>query len=184
MGPSPDSITIRKISNRCSGPRVPCEGALFQQVEVLPRQRSSRPGSYPSSHGGTEVAEAWETRGGFRPSVSWQAVTRVNTEAAPKDTMRRTTPPGPGEGWYGSDAGVGRQVRSASPGWWVTACQQGTSGNTGSPSEVAGDRLGHQTHRASGRRRVAEGLVVVVSKNSNDRKCLSCKASHLKARVA
>jgi len=55
---------------------------------------------------------------------------------------------------------TGRRVRSASPGWWVTACQQGTSGNTGSPSEVAGDRLGHQAFLASGRRRVAEGLVV------------------------
>ncbi len=29
-------------------------------------------------------------------SASWQAVTRVNTEAAPKDTMRRPTLPGVG----------------------------------------------------------------------------------------
>jgi len=56
--------------------------------------------------------------------------------------------------------GTGRRVRSASPGWWVMACQQGTAGNTGSPSEVAGDRLGHQAPGASGRRRVAEGLGV------------------------
>ena len=106
------------------------------------------------------MVEAWETEGGVRPSASWQAVTRVNTETAPKDTMRRPTLPGLGEGWYGPDAVCGRRVRSASPGWWVTACQQGTTGNTGSPSEVAGDRLGHQTHLASGRRRVAEGLVL------------------------
>src|SRR5438309_11967738 len=31
----------------------------------------------------------------------------------------------------------GRRVRSASPGWWVTACQQGSASNTGSPLEVA-----------------------------------------------
>ena len=48
------------------------------------------------------MVEAWETEGGVRPSASWQAVTRVNTEAAPKDTMRRPTLPGLGEGWYGS----------------------------------------------------------------------------------
>ena len=41
-------------------------------------------------------------------SASWQAVTRVNTEAAPKDTMRRSTLPGVG----------GRLVRI---GWqWTT----------------------------------------------------------------
>jgi hypothetical protein len=50
------------------------------------------------------VAEACETEGGDRPSASWQAVTRVNAEAAPKDTMRRPTLPGLGEGWYGPDA--------------------------------------------------------------------------------
>ena len=48
------------------------------------------------------MVEAWEKEGGFWPSASWQAVTRVNTEAAPKDTMRRPTLPGLGEGWYGS----------------------------------------------------------------------------------
>jgi hypothetical protein len=104
------------------------------------------------------VVEAWETEGGFRPSASWQAVTCVNTQAAPKCTMRRPTPPEQGEGWHGSNDRT--TVRSASPGWWVTACQQGTTGNTGSPSEVAGDRLGHQARLASGYRRVAEGLVV------------------------
>ena len=49
------------------------------------------------------MAEAWETEGGVRPSASWQAVTRVNTETAPKDTMRRPTLPGLGEGWHGSN---------------------------------------------------------------------------------
>jgi hypothetical protein len=48
------------------------------------------------------VVEAWETEGGFRPSASWQAATGVNTEAARKDTMRRPTLLGLGEGWYGS----------------------------------------------------------------------------------
>jgi hypothetical protein len=38
---------------------------------------------------------------------------------APKDTMRRPTLPGLGEGCHGSDV-VGRQVRSASRGWWVS----------------------------------------------------------------
>ncbi|MEA3225870.1 MAG: hypothetical protein U9Q07_07950 [Planctomycetota bacterium] len=105
------------------------------------------------------MAEAWETKGGARPSASWQAVMRVNTETAPKDMMRRPTLPGLGEGWYGLDATLGRQVRSASPGWRVTACQQGTIRNTGSPSAMA-NRLSHQTRKAFGRRRVAEGLVV------------------------
>jgi hypothetical protein len=48
------------------------------------------------------VVEAWETKGGIWLSASWQAVTRVNTETAPKDTMRRPTLLGLGEGWYGS----------------------------------------------------------------------------------
>ena len=35
--------------------RCAVKGSLFQQVEVLPRQRSSRPGSYPSGRGGNEA---------------------------------------------------------------------------------------------------------------------------------
>jgi hypothetical protein len=85
------------------------------------------------------VAGASETEGGVRPSASWQAVTCVNTETAPKDTMRRPTLPGLGEGCHGWDV-TGRRVPSASPGWWVTACQQGAAGNTGDPSAVAGYR--------------------------------------------
>src|SRR5262249_18503534 len=50
-------------SHRCPGPGAPCKGPLFQQVRVLSRQRSSRPGSYPSGCGGNEVAEAWEKEG-------------------------------------------------------------------------------------------------------------------------
>ncbi len=49
------------------------------------------------------MVEAWEKRGGFRPSASWQAVICVNTETAPKYTMRRPTLPGLGEGWHGSN---------------------------------------------------------------------------------
>jgi hypothetical protein len=86
----------------CVGPCVPWKGSSFQRVRVPPRQRSSQPGSYPSGYGGNEVVEAWETEGGVRPSASWQAVTRVNTEGAPKDTMRRPTLLGLGEGWHGS----------------------------------------------------------------------------------
>ena len=114
------------------------------------------------------MAEAWETEGGVRPSASWQAVTRVNTETAPKDTMRRPTLPGLGEGWYGPDAAGGRQVRSASPGWWVTACQQGAMRNTGNPSAVA-NRLSHRAREASGCRRVAEGLVVPMKPGKSGR---------------
>ena len=143
----------------CTGPRVPCKGSLIQQVQVLPRQRSSRPGSYPSNRGGNEAIGAWETGGGARPSARWQAVTRVNTEAAPKDTMRRPTLPGLGEGWHGSNVSTGRQVRFASPGWWVTACHHGSTRNTGSPLGWP-HRLGHQVHQAPGRKRVAEGLAV------------------------
>ena len=117
----------------CTGPGVPCEGALFQQVRVLPRQRSSRPGSYPNGCGGNEAVEAWETQGGVRPSASRQAVTRVNVEAAPKGTMRRPTLPGLGEGWHESND-IRTTVRLASPGWWATACQQGATSNTGSPN--------------------------------------------------
>ena len=140
----------------CTGLGAPCKGPLFQRVEVPPRQRSSRPGSYPSSRGGNEAAEAWEKGGSFGLSASWQAVTRVNTETAPKVTMRRPTLPGLGEGCYGSGS-TGRRARSASPGWWVTACQQGTTGNTGSPLRWPGWPTG-----ALGvwPERVAEGLVV------------------------
>jgi hypothetical protein len=59
------------------------------------------------------VAEAWETEGGVRPSASWQAVTCVNTETAPKDTMRRPTLPGLGEGCHGSDIQNDRPIRFA-----------------------------------------------------------------------
>ena len=59
------------------------------------------------------MVEAWETEGGFRPSASWQAVTRVNTEAAPKVTMRRPTLPGLGEGWYGSGGRTMDPIRFA-----------------------------------------------------------------------
>ena len=73
----------------------------------------------------------------------------MNTETAPKDTMRRPTLLGLGEGCYGWDV-TGRRVPSASPGWWVTACQQGATGNTGNPSVAAEHRLGQQTSWASG----------------------------------
>jgi hypothetical protein len=82
-------------------------------VQVLPRQRSSGPGSYPSDRGGNEAVEAWETKGGERPSARWQAVIRVNTETAPKDTMRRPTLPGLGEGWYGSNGRTTASIRFA-----------------------------------------------------------------------
>ena len=49
------------------------------------------------------MVEAWEKEGGFGPSASRQAVICVNTETAPKYTMRRPTLPGLGEGWHGSD---------------------------------------------------------------------------------
>ena len=138
------------------GSKCAVQRSVFQQAEVLPRQRSSRPGSYPSSRGGNEAAEAWEKGGSFGLSASWQAVTRVNTETAPKVTMRRPTLPGLGEGCYGSGS-TGRRARSASPGWWVTACQQGTAGNTGSPL-----RWPRWPTGALGvwPERVAEGLVV------------------------
>jgi hypothetical protein len=107
------------------------------------------------------VAEAWETKGGVRPSASWQAVTCVNTETAPKYTMRRPTLPGLGEGCHGLNIS-GRRVQSASPGWWVTACQQGATGNTGNPSAVAGYRLGQQPSWTSGHGRVSEGFIVLM----------------------
>jgi len=114
------------------------------------------------------VAEAWETKGGVRPPASWQAVMRVNTETAPKDTMRRPTLLGLGEGWYGPDAAYGRQVLSASPGCRVTACQQGAMRNTGSPSAVA-NRHSHRACKAFGCRRVAEGLVVPTKPGNSGR---------------
>lgn len=133
-----------------AGPSAPCKGLLFQQVRVLSRQRSSRPGSYPSGCGGNEAVGAWEKGGGVRPSASWQAVTYVNTETAPQDTMRRPTLLGPGEGCHGGNVSDDK-FPAASPGYWVTACQQGTSGNTGSPCVVVGYRLDQQAPWASGR---------------------------------
>ena len=59
------------------------------------------------------MVEAWETQGGVRPSASWQAVTCVNVEAAPKCTMRRPTLPGLGEGWYGSGTRTTDPIRFA-----------------------------------------------------------------------
>jgi hypothetical protein len=61
---------IRTMRERCVRPRVPCKGPLFQQVTFLSRSRSSRPGSYPRGCGGNKALEAWETRGGERPSAS------------------------------------------------------------------------------------------------------------------
>jgi len=135
------------------------EGPMIQQVQVLSRQRSSQPGSYPSNRGGNEAVEAWETKGGERPHARWQAVTRVNTETAPKDTMRRPTLPGAGEGCYGSaeDWTTRSPIRFA--GVVGDSMSSRIDGQHGKPAQVV-DRLDHQTHRASGRRRVAEGLVV------------------------
>ncbi len=42
----------------CTGSGVPCEGLLFQRVRVPSRQRSSRPGSYPSDRGGNEAGRS------------------------------------------------------------------------------------------------------------------------------
>jgi hypothetical protein len=68
---------IGKQWNGVCGSRCAVKSPLFQQVQVLSRQRSSRPGSYPSGCRGNEAVGAWETRGGVRPSASWQAVTCV-----------------------------------------------------------------------------------------------------------
>ncbi len=144
-----DRLTDFGFTSKAKNPPLVCwsrcavKGDLFQRVQVLPRQRSSQPGSYPNGCGGNEAVEAWETESGFGPLASRQAVTCVNAESAPKYTMRRPTLPGLGEGWYESDR-LWTTIRFASPGWWATACRQGIDRNTGSPSEVAGDRLGHQ----------------------------------------
>src|SRR5262245_7675000 len=72
--------------------------------------------------------------------------------------MRRPTLPGLGEGCYGLDVD-GRQVQSASPGWWVTACRQGATGNTGNPQGwlTSARPTGVWT---SGSERVSEGFIV------------------------
>ena len=49
--------------------RCAVKGLLFQQVRVLSRQRSSRPGSYPNGCGGNEAFGAWEKEGGLGPSA-------------------------------------------------------------------------------------------------------------------
>jgi len=87
---------------------------LFQQVKVPPRQRSSQPASYPNGCGGNEAVEAWETKAGFGPAASWQAVTRVNAEAASKYTMRRPTRPGLGKA--GTESWVSSHQPLCSPG--------------------------------------------------------------------
>ncbi len=92
--------------------------------------------------------------------ASWQAVTRVNTEAAPKDTMRRPTLPGVG----GRLAQIGRE--------WTTKpiCFAGVVGDSmparsngqhGKPVRV-GSRLAPTTTMGGWLGRVAEGLVVPV----------------------
>jgi hypothetical protein len=91
-------------------------------------------------------------------SASWQAVTRVNTEAAPKDTMRRPTLPGVG----------GRLVRIGHE--WTTQpiCFAGVVGGSmparsdgqhGKPARV-GDRLTLTATLGGWPVRVTEGLVV------------------------
>ena len=52
----------RRVFRRVYWSTCAVKGPLFQQVRVLPRQRSSRPGSYPSDGGGNEAVEAWENR--------------------------------------------------------------------------------------------------------------------------
>ena len=66
-----DPVSKRPYRLRCTRPGVPCKGPSIQQVRVLPRQRSSRPGSYPSNRGGDESVEAWEKEGGERPPARW-----------------------------------------------------------------------------------------------------------------
>jgi len=53
-----DPIYWNPVSGLCWS-RCAVKGLLFQQVQVLSRQRSFQPGSYPSGHGGNEGAEAW-----------------------------------------------------------------------------------------------------------------------------
>jgi hypothetical protein len=60
------------------------KGVFLQQVKVLPGQRSTQPGSYPSGGEGDRPAEASGTRaraGGF---ASVRAATRVKSEQASK----------------------------------------------------------------------------------------------------
>src|SRR5713226_758921 len=54
--PTPAFIKLRTM---VSWSRCAVQGLMFQQVQVLSRQRSFQPGSYPSGHGGNEGAEAW-----------------------------------------------------------------------------------------------------------------------------
>ena len=142
-----------------SGPGVPCKGALFQQVRVLPRQRSSRPGSYPSSRGGNEAAEAWEKGGSFQVVCKLAGHNASEHRDGSESHDAKADP-----AWTG-----GRLVRiggnwATSPIRFAGVVGDGTStrndGQHGKPAWVWPDRLGHQTRQASGSKRVAEGLVV------------------------
>jgi hypothetical protein len=132
---------------------------MFQQVEVLSRQRSSQPGSYPSGRGGNEAVEAWEKEDGDRPSASWQAVTCVNTETAPKGTMRRPTLPGLGEGCHGWNV---KRTTSCSRFAGVVGDSMPTrsNGQHGKPDCGGGSRLSQRASWTTGRGRVSEGFIV------------------------
>ena len=72
------------------------KGLLFQQVQVLSRQRSFQPGSYASGYGGNEVAEAWgkETASGrlmknlFFVEFTAKELTMVLKDSIGKRTVR------------------------------------------------------------------------------------------------
>ena len=80
------------------------------------------------------MVEAWETQGG----VSVCKLIGRNMREHRGGPERHDAKADPA--WTGGRLArsehilSGRRVRTAAPGWWMTACQQGTTGNTGSPS--------------------------------------------------
>jgi hypothetical protein len=63
------------------------EGASYQRVQIPPGKFTVHPGSYPERGIEKIPAEALGKDVSLRAAATWQAVTRVNLEKAPKGQL-------------------------------------------------------------------------------------------------
>ncbi len=136
------------------------KGSLFQQVKVLPRHRSSRPGSYPSGRGGNEAIRSLGERRQLRVVCKLAGRNASEHRGGPERHDVKADPT-----WRGGRlARIGRE--------WTTKpiCFAGVVGDSmparsngqhGKPVRV-GSRLSPTTTMGGWLGRVAEGLVVPV----------------------
>ncbi|BBO72647.1 hypothetical protein DSCW_00640 [Desulfosarcina widdelii] len=95
--------SMRRVEHSEPNILVRHEGASCQRVQVPSGKLSVHPGSYPDS--GLERSACWSSGDRCKPqgaAATWQAVTRVNPEQAPKGQSWTPTRPIFGKGRSGA----------------------------------------------------------------------------------